>query len=164
MAKLIKPPKKTMGRPTIYTPELAALICDRVASFPHGIRYICNMFDDMPNPDTINAWRHKYTDFSDCYMEARRKQSHIMFESAIDEVQSISEYEYVNPKTGATCVDAGIVAMKKAIAFQKTHQAARISPAHYAVSKQSEETSPSDTLSKIQTLVADLNKTNHSDI
>jgi hypothetical protein len=61
-------------------------------------------------------------------------------------------------------VDAGIVAMKKAIAFQKTHQAARISPAHYAVSKQSEETSPSDTLSKIQTLVADLNKTNHSDI
>lgn len=164
MAKLIKPPKKTMGRPTIYTPELAELICDRVASNPNGIVRICNMFDDMPNHDTIHAWRHKYPEFSDRFMEARKKQSHLMFESAIDEVQSISDYEYINPKTGATCVDAGIVAMKKAIAFQKTHQAARISPAHYAVSKQSEETSPSDTLSKIQNLVADLNKTNHSDI
>ncbi len=152
------------GRPTKYTPELAALICDRVASNPDGIVRICRRFDDLPNHDTINEWRHKYPGFSDRFMEARKKQSHIMFESAIDEIQSISEYEYVNPKTGATCVDAGIVAMKKAIAFQKTHQAARISPAHYAVTKQVEDVSPADTLTKIQALVADLNKTNTSDI
>lgn len=153
-----------IGRPSIYTEELAVLICDKVASHALGIARLCKMFPELPNKDTINEWRHKYAHFSVAYIEARRKQSHIMFESAVDEVESIQDYEYINSKTGATCVDAGIVAMKKAIAFQKTHQAARISPQHYAVNKQIDDQSPADTLNKIQALVADLNKTNMSEI
>lgn len=128
------------GRPSIYTQELAELICHRVATNPHGIKTICKMYDDMPNPDTIREWRALHEKFSVLYLQAREKQSHILFESAIDEVEDIKSYVYENDKTGAKCVDAGIVAMQKAIANQKTHQAARISPKQYGDAKQLEET------------------------
>jgi hypothetical protein len=118
----------------------------------------------MPTVETINQWRVKYDEFSDQYLYSRMKQTHAMFESAVDEVEKITEYYYEDPKTGATCVDSGIVAAQKAIANQKTHQAARLNPKLYAVNKQLDDDSTTETLSKIQALVADLNKTNVSDV
>ena len=119
------------GRPSIYTPELAELICERVATHGTGIRNICNKYDDMPSPDTIFKWRHKYEEFSERYLNARTKQSHILFETSLDDVEDIREYFYQDIKTGATCVDAGLVAAQRAIANQKTKLASKISPRDY---------------------------------
>src|ERR1017187_3796169 len=152
------------GRPTKYNKELAAKICDAVAMHGYGLRKLSMMYEWMPTVDTINQWRVKYNDFSDQYLYSRMKQTHAMFESAVDEVEKITEYYYTDPRSGAVCVDSGIVAAQKAIANQKTHQAARLNPKIYAVNKQSEDNSPTETLSKIQALVADLNKTNLSDV
>ena len=152
------------GRPTDYTEEFAARICEILATHPEGIQRLCRMFPELPDPTTIAAWRIKYEQFSKQYLAAREQQAHLMFESAIDEVQAISDYTYVNDKTGATCVDPGIVAMQKAIANQKTHHASRIRPKDYGVNKTEESNNPQETLTKIQALVADLNKTNVSDI
>ena len=151
------------GRPTDYTEELALRICEIVATNPHGIARLCKMFPELPQPSTIAAWRLKYEQFSAQYMKARDHQAHLMFESAIDDIQSIEDYEYQNDKTGAMCVDPGIVAMKKAIANQKTHHASRIRPKDYGVNKTEESNNPQETLTKIQALVADLNKTNISE-
>ena len=156
--------KKPPYRPSIYTEELAALICHRVATNPHGLKRICKMYDDMPHPDTINEWRYKYESFSVCYINARLKQSHLIFESAIDEVEELHDYTYKNLKTGAISIDPGIVAMKKTIANQKVHHAARISPKHYGVVKTEDATNPQETINKIQQIVNELNKTNSSDI
>lgn len=152
------------GRPTKYTPELADLICHRVATNPHGIRRICAMYDDLPAHNTIAEWRYKYDEFSTRYLEAREKQSHLLFENAVDHVESIENYTYMNVKTGATCVDPGIVAMQKAIAFQKTHQAARICPQRYDAKQKQEEVSNADALNKVKSLVAEFNKVNESDV
>lgn len=120
-----------MGRPTKYTPELAELICERLGTHGVGIRNICNMYEDMPSPDTINKWRYKYDEFSERYLTARKKQSHILFDSSFDDIEEIKSYYYEDPKTGATCVDAGIVAAQRALANHKTFMAAKIQPIHY---------------------------------
>jgi hypothetical protein len=119
------------GRPSLYTPELVDLICERVGTHGTGIRNICKMYADMPDPETINEWRYKYEDFSERYLTARKKQSHILFESSLDDVEEIKNFYYEDGKTGATCVDSGVVAAQKALANQKTFLAAKISPKDY---------------------------------
>lgn len=152
------------GRPTKYTPEMRKRICDLIATHGWGVQKLCKAYPDIPTPETINQWRHQYPQFSDEYLASRFKQTHAMFESAIDEVESIQDYFYTNPNNGAICVDSGVVAAKKAIANQKTHQASRLNPKMYAVQKTADDTNPQDTLSKIKSLVDDLNKTNSSEI
>ena len=123
------------------------------------------MYDWMPTVETINQWRNKNSQFSDQYLSSRMKQTHAMFESAVDEVEKIADYYYADPVSGAMKVDSGIVAAQKAIANQKTHQAARLNPKVYAVQKEQEDKATlGDTLSKIQTMVNEFNKTNESDI
>ncbi len=159
-----KKPKHPGGRPTLYTPELAERICEIIESHPHGIRRLTKMFPELPDETTIAVWRAKHEQFSMRYMEARKKQTHLLFECAIDEVEELADYTYYDPKSGATRIDAGIVAMKKVIASQKVRHAAQINPKEYDTRRGEENNSPTETLSKIQALVADLNKDNKSEI
>lgn len=146
------------GRPTKYCPELVDLICDIVATTPHGINLICAKHPELPAPITIATWRAKYPDFSTRYMEARKLQSHLLFESAIDDIEELKNYTYEDPKSGATCIDAGIVAMQKALANQKTHQAARIHPKEYGNQAESNESIDKSQLKEIAERVAQMNK------
>ncbi len=153
-----------VGRPTDYDEELARKICDAVAAHGQGLEKLSDMFDWMPSAWTINSWCNKYTQFSQMFDEAKKRQTHALAFSALDEVQKIEKYYYEDPKTGAVCVDSGVVAAQKAIAAQKMWQAARLNPRDYADKKQDDSQNPQETLNKIQSLVADLNKTNVSDI
>jgi hypothetical protein len=119
------------GRPTKYNKEICDLICERVASYGISLKRLCKMFDDMPNPDTINSWRAKYDDFSVQYMNSRLKQAHILFENSLSDLEEIEDYRYIDPRTGATCVDSGIVAQQKALANHKTFMASKIRPKDY---------------------------------
>lgn len=156
---------KPFGRPTKYTPEMCQRICDLVATHGWGIRQICTTYPDIPSPETINQWRYKYPDFSERYLDSRHKQTHALFESALDDIHEVTKYFYKDPISGAMKVDSGIVAAQKAIANQKTHQAARINPKQYATQKNQEnENNPQETLSKIAGMVAEFNKTNSSEV
>lgn len=59
-----------LGRPTTYTPELAAFICDEMAE-GRSLREICAQ-DDMPKVSTIGQWRAKHPDFAALYAHARQ--------------------------------------------------------------------------------------------
>lgn len=76
--------KHAGGRPTLYCKELADLICDRVATHTLGLRALCKKFGDMPNPDTIHAWRLKYNEFSDSYAKAKLKQADLIAEEILE--------------------------------------------------------------------------------
>ncbi len=100
-----KKPKKTekrkIGRPTIYTEALAKLICNRVASSTLALARLCDMYDDMPNKDTINEWRNHNESFSVLYAQAKMKQADLMAEEILeiadnatnDYMESLSEDE-----------------------------------------------------------------------
>jgi hypothetical protein len=136
--------KQTFGRPTIYNEELANLICERVASHGCGLNELCKKFSDMPNPDTIYSWRAKYEHFSESFLAARKIQGHALFETSLNDLAEIKDYYYDDPKTGARCVDSGIVAAQKAIAQHKLGMAAKLRPKDYGVTSVEEANNESN--------------------
>ena len=62
-----------VGRPTIYTQELADEICRRLID--RSLRKVCAA-DDMPHRDTVRDWViNDHNGFSDQYARARRMQA-----------------------------------------------------------------------------------------
>lgn len=76
--------KKKRGRPTKYTPELAKLICRRIATNQIGIRKICKKYSDLPDPDTIFEWRFDYPEFSEQYAQAKLIQADLLAEETLE--------------------------------------------------------------------------------
>ena len=79
-----KPETKKMGRPTLYTKELADLICQRVATTTMGLARLCASYDDIPEKITINVWRYKYPEFATQYAQAKLKQADLLAEEMLD--------------------------------------------------------------------------------
>jgi hypothetical protein len=79
-----KPESKPMGRPTLYTEELASLICERVATSTFGLERLCAIHDDLPVKSTINLWRYRYSEFSTQYAQAKLKQADLLAEEMLD--------------------------------------------------------------------------------
>ncbi len=73
-----------MGRPTLYTKELADLICQRVATTTFGLARLCAMFEDMPAKITVNEWRYRYADFAAQYAQAKLVQADLLAEEMLD--------------------------------------------------------------------------------
>lgn len=73
-----------MSRPTIYTDDLAKLICSRIAS-GESVRSICED-DDMPVKSTVMLWlidgEHQF--FSDQYAKARQIQAETLADELFD--------------------------------------------------------------------------------
>lgn len=150
------------GRPTKYTQDLAKLICERVATNPVGIETLVNMYPDLPSSPTIKAWRKTYSEFSSWYLEAKAFQAQIMVED-IDELIPNGIQYYVDDK-GQERIDAPSASLVIAKINNRKWMAARLAPKIYGDKKQEDTQGTKETLSKIQALVADLNKTNTSDI
>ncbi len=73
-----------MGRPTLYSKELAELICKRVATTTFGLARLCATYEDMPAKITVNEWRYKYADFAAQYAQAKLTQADLLAEEMLD--------------------------------------------------------------------------------
>jgi hypothetical protein len=69
------------GRPSLYTAELAAFICERI-SFGESVRKICDD-PDMPAASSIFKWLIEHKEFSEQYARAREAQMDAMVEEII---------------------------------------------------------------------------------
>lgn len=76
--------KLKVGRPTLYSKELADLICQRVATCTFGLTRMCELYDELPDKTTINLWRYKYPEFSHQYAQAKLKQADLMAEEILE--------------------------------------------------------------------------------
>jgi hypothetical protein len=74
----------TAGRPTKYNPEIAQLICERVATHDVGLRRLTDMYDDLPDKVTINIWRRKHEEFRSQYAQAKREQIEFLTEDILE--------------------------------------------------------------------------------
>lgn len=77
--------KKKNGRPSTYSDEIAARICDEIAD-GKSLRTICAA-EDMPVTSTVCLWLTKHKDFSEQYTRAREAQADTLF----DEVLAIAD-------------------------------------------------------------------------
>lgn len=153
-----------IGRPTLATPEMLTRICDLVATHELGLPSLCVKYPDLPEPQTINEWRRKNKEFSSSYALAKQFQAELLAESINDVAENLNRYSYKDKESGAIKIDAGMVAQARLLIDTRKWMAAKLAPKIYGERRLSEESHPQDTLSKIKSLVDDLNKTNSSEI
>ena len=82
-----------MGRPSDYTPEIAAEICHRLAQ-GNSLRSICRA-DDMPSERAVFNWLQKHDEFVQQYARAREAQA----DTLADEILDISNTPILGVKT-----------------------------------------------------------------
>lgn len=74
-----------VGRPSLYTPELANEICARIAE-GESLRAVC-LADDKPAASTVCLWVVDHPEFAERYARAREAQAHLI----ADEIVEISD-------------------------------------------------------------------------
>ena len=82
-----QPAQKKMGRPTKYSPEIAAIILTRIAE-GESLRQI-TMEKDMPSHASVYLWLTLYKDFSENYARARDEQA----DTLADEIIAIADQQ-----------------------------------------------------------------------
>jgi hypothetical protein len=82
-----------LGRPSLYTPKLAAEICE-LLSGGQSLNSICKM-DGKPNISSVMLWLSKYQDFSEKYARARQSWADAEF----DRMMEIADTPQLGTKT-----------------------------------------------------------------
>jgi hypothetical protein len=129
-----------MGRPSIYSQELAHTICVRLGE-GESLRKIC-LDDGMPTKATVMFWLTTKPDFLDQYTRAREIQAENQFDELIDIVDQPPELSYVTDKNGELVevkFDSTYVAWMKLRVDTRKWTAARMAPKKYGENKQAEE-------------------------
>ena len=96
---------ETKGRPSTYTPEIAASICERLAA-GESLRAICRD-DGMPSTSMVMRWALQVDEFREQYAHARE----VGFDAMADEIIEIADEQPGTLDNGAT--DSGEVANKR---------------------------------------------------
>lgn len=92
------------GRPTVYTPELAHALCERIAG-GESLRTICSD-PAMPGKTTVFRWLadKDRTDFRDHYARAREAQAEFLAEEIL-EIADETAGDYVQSMVGDEVVE-----------------------------------------------------------
>lgn len=72
-----------VGRPEIYTDELALKVCEEIASTSKSLRTICAQ-KGMPSVRTVLHWLRDKEDFLRQYTRAKEEQADLLVEEMID--------------------------------------------------------------------------------
>ena len=71
-----------VGRPEIYTQELADKVCQKIAQ-GYSMRTVCS-YDDMPAISTLFKWIREKPEFSQQYAYATQERTEAMAEDILD--------------------------------------------------------------------------------
>ena len=125
------------GRPTLYTRELAELICEKVATTTVGLEDLCRLFPELPSHDTIKRWRKENQEFSSLYHEAKVFQSRMLVEECENLIPELKTYL---DDAGNERIDPASAALLKAKIDHRRWMAARLAPRIYGDKQQIEQT------------------------
>jgi hypothetical protein len=131
----------TMGRPSVYSEEVANDICIRIA-LGESLRRIC-MEDKMPAQSSVYEWLLRHADFAEKYTRARELQAETQFDELTDIVDQPPELNHVVDKNGELVevkFDSSYVAWMKLRVDTRKWTAARMAPKKYGEQKQAEQT------------------------
>jgi len=137
-----------IGRPSIYTEELANDICTRLG-LGESLRKIC-LSENMPSLSSVMSWLTTKPAFLEQYTRAREIQAETQFDELIDIVDQPPELSHITNNKGELVevkFDSSYVAWMKLRVDTRKWTAARMAPKKYAEYKQPEE--------KVDTMVID---------
>lgn len=121
--------KKT-GRPSKYTEELGAIICERI-SMGESLRKI-QKDEDMPCAASIFLWLRKHSDFLEHYTRAKEEQSDLL----VEEILTIADEP--QPMTADGRIDNGAVQQARLRVDARKWVASKLKPKAYGDKVQQE--------------------------
>lgn len=125
-------PKAKMGRPSIYSEDLADEICNRLSS-GESLRSICSE-DKMPSQTQVYVWLNAKKDFADKYARAREEQADTHADEIIAIADESPETNPIRDKDGNIIdikIDSGYVAYQKQRIEARKWTAAKLRPKKY---------------------------------
>ncbi len=131
MAKMKpEPQKRRRGRPSRYTPELAAVICERLAE-GETLRSVCRD-QAMPDKATVLRWLGDKTkaDFRDQYAHARDMQADALFDEALEIADDVSG-DWFTDKDGRKVLDHEHVQRSRLRVDTRKWAAGKMAPKRY---------------------------------
>lgn len=79
-----------IGRPTLYSDEIAAEICARVIESDYGLEQICEA-DDLPSARTVFRWLADHESFRQQYARAKELQGHVQADRGLKDALTASD-------------------------------------------------------------------------
>lgn len=116
-----------MARPTIYSEELSALICARLASGEPLVR-ICKD-EEMPGTSTVYRWLAASQEFRDMYARAREDQADTLADEIIEIADDGANDTYT--KDGIELTNHDVIARSKLRVDARKWIAAKLKPRKY---------------------------------
>jgi hypothetical protein len=129
-SKATKPaaPKRPMGRPSMYSDELANTIMSRIAN-GESVRKICTE-PNMPSQDTFFRWVFDKPEFSEKYTKALEIKADIMRDEILEIADDGSNDTYID-KDGNERTNAEVVARSRLRVDTRKWLMARQAPRKY---------------------------------
>ncbi len=122
--------KRKRGRPSRYTPELAAVICERLAE-GETLRSICRDVA-MPDKATVLRWLadKAKADFRDQYAHAREMQADALFDEAL-EIADNATGDWSTDKDGKKTLDHEHIQLSRLRVDTRKWAAGKLAPKRY---------------------------------
>lgn len=127
--------KSNGGRPSVYTPLLAAAICERLMQ-GESLRSIC-LDEDMPDKATVCRWLanpKKHAKFCDQYARAREIQAEMMADDIIDIADEV-QYDTTTNDNGDKTPDREWIMRSKLRVEARQWVASKLLPKKYGTHK-----------------------------
>lgn len=146
--------QKKMGRPSIYTDELAKKICETLAVSTIGMRKLCAIHPEFPHVETIRLWALNKPDFFAQYTNALAKRAMWLAEDIEDIADDGTNDTYVNDD-GKVCTDHDVLARSRLRVDTRKWIACKLLPKVYGDKVQVENDNGDESeLTKIRELIS----------
>lgn len=121
-------PAPKIGRPSSYTPDMAAHICSELAA-GRSLRSVCSD-EGMPERQTVFRWLAAHTEFRDQYARAKEESVEALLEEALVIADDGSNDTYLDDK-GNVCVDNDVIQRSKLRVETRKWFASKLKPRVY---------------------------------
>ena len=129
-----------MGRPSVYTDQLAKDICLEISTSTKSVKKICKDNDKYPTSKTVFAWRLTKPDFCDLYNTARQARVELMVDEMLDISDDVSHDSKLNARGEEVC-DAEYVARSRLRIDTRKWLASKLMPKVYGEKQEVVQTS-----------------------
>lgn len=122
------------GRPSDFTQELGAAICEAIATTPRGLDFICAGNEAFPSASTVHRWLTTDTTFRESYLRARERQADLIFDECLEIADDGSQDVRIETRDDGSSYehyDAERVARSKLRVDTRMRMAGKLSPKKY---------------------------------